>query len=420
MSEAAVVRFDRQGEIGIITVDYPPVNALGPGVPEGIIAALHQGAADPAISAMVLIGAGRSFIAGADIRGFGTARKRLPLGERTYDVLDRIDKPVVAAIHGYALGGGLEKAMACHYRVAVASAKVGLPEVLIGILPGGGGTQRLPRLAGPKVALEMIVSGRHVPAAGGARRSASSTRSGRKTPICAPRPWPMRATSPAARCRGCATATSASPRRAPNPACSTPCANRSPGARATRRRPINCILAVEAACTLPFDQGMAREQELFSELDNADGGAGAAIRLLRRARGGEAARPAAPRSAPVHRRRRDRRRNDGRRHRHVLRRFRLSRAHHGCQRGGAGARHGAHPRQLRHLGQARQPGAGRDGAAAGAHSPGRRLRGDRRRRHRRRGGVRGDGRQEAGVPRARPRDEAGRAAALQHLGARHR
>ena len=120
--------------------------------------------ADPAIRAMVLIGAGRSFIAGADIRGFGTGRKRPPLGSRTYDVLDRSEKPVVAAIHGFALGGGLENAMACHYRIAVPSAKVGLPEVLIGILPGGGGTQRLPRLAGPKAALDMITSGRHVPA----------------------------------------------------------------------------------------------------------------------------------------------------------------------------------------------------------------------------------------------------------------
>ncbi len=137
MTDATPVRFERDGDIGVITVDYPPVNALGPGVAEGIIAALKQGEADPAVRAMVLIGAGRSFIAGADIRGFGTARKRLPLGRRVYDVLDAATKPVVAAIHGYALGGGLEIAMACHYRIAVPSAKVGLPEVLIGILPGG-------------------------------------------------------------------------------------------------------------------------------------------------------------------------------------------------------------------------------------------------------------------------------------------
>src|SRR5271156_1074509 len=164
MSEAPVVSLTREADIGVITVNYPPVNALGPGVAEGIIDCLKQGLADPAITAMILIGAGRSFIAGADIRGFGTGRKRLPIGERVYDKLDASAKPVVAAIHGYALGGGLENALACHYRIAVDSAKVGLPEVLIGILPGGGGTQRLPRLIGAPTALEMITSGRHVPA----------------------------------------------------------------------------------------------------------------------------------------------------------------------------------------------------------------------------------------------------------------
>src|SRR5438445_443686 len=116
------------------------------------------------VERLMLIGAGRSFIAGADIRQFGRGPSTAPSGRRPYDVLDDSAKPVVAAIHGYALGGGLEIALACHYRVAVPSAKVGLPEVQIGILPGAGGTQRLPRLIGPKAALEMITSGRHVPA----------------------------------------------------------------------------------------------------------------------------------------------------------------------------------------------------------------------------------------------------------------
>src|SRR5436853_7860170 len=114
---------------------------------------------------MVLIGAGRSFIAGADIRQFGAAPSRPASARRHYDVTDDSPKPVVAAIHGYALGGGLETALACHYRIAVPSAKVGLPEVQIGILPGAGGTQPLPRLAGAKVALVMNTSGPHVPAA---------------------------------------------------------------------------------------------------------------------------------------------------------------------------------------------------------------------------------------------------------------
>src|SRR6516162_962308 len=165
MSGALPVSLERKGDIGVIPVNYPPVNALGPGVAEGIKECVARGNTNPAIKAMVLLGAGRSFIAGADIRAFGTNRPpRLPLGQRVYDMLDASEKPVVAAIHGYALGGGLEIALACHHRIALPSAKVGLPEVLLGILPGGGGTQRLPRLIGPKAAMEMIVSGRHVPA----------------------------------------------------------------------------------------------------------------------------------------------------------------------------------------------------------------------------------------------------------------
>src|SRR6195952_5929355 len=106
MSDSQVVRLEKDGDIGVIIVNYPPVNALGPGVSEGIIDALNTANADPTIKAMVLMGDGRSFIAGADIRGFGTSRKRLPIGQRTYDILDASPKPVVAAIHGFALGGG--------------------------------------------------------------------------------------------------------------------------------------------------------------------------------------------------------------------------------------------------------------------------------------------------------------------------
>src|SRR6201995_266177 len=165
MAEGGLVRFENVDAIGVITIDNPPVNALSPGVPEGIVENVERGNADPAIKAMVLIGAGRSFIAGADIRTFGTNRPPPVEGRRPHQVLDASQKPVVAAIHGYALGGGLELALASNYRIAVPSAKVGLPEVLIGVLSGSGGTQRLPRLIGPKAAMEMIVSGRHVSAA---------------------------------------------------------------------------------------------------------------------------------------------------------------------------------------------------------------------------------------------------------------
>jgi 3-hydroxyacyl-CoA dehydrogenase len=266
MSVASPVRLERDGDIGVIVVDYPPVNALGPGVADGIIDALNSGNADPGIRAMVLIGAGRSFIAGADIRGFGTGRKRAPPGSRTYDVLDRGEKPVVAAIHGYALGGGLENALACHYRIAVPGAKIGLPEVQIGILPGGGGTQRLPRLVGPKVALEMITSGRHVPAPealqlgildevlpdGGDLRSSAVAYARRVADV---RPLP--------RVRD---------RNVPVDDPGVFDAMRKSIARRARNQkaPYRCIEAVEAACTLPFDEGVAREAEFFAELENSD------------------------------------------------------------------------------------------------------------------------------------------------------
>ena len=265
MSDSPVVRLEKDGEIGVIIVNYPPVNALGPGVSEGIIDCLNKANADPAIKAMVLMGDGRSFIAGADIRGFGTARKRLPIGERTYDVLDASPKPVVAAIHGFALGGGLENAMACHYRIAVPSAKVGLPEVLIGILPGGGGTQRLPRLVGAQTALEMITSGRHVPTPEAGRlgivdevlaegvdlRAAAVAYAGK---VADARPLPrVRDKSVTAEPGVFDAMRKSIARKARN-----------------QKAPYNCIAAVEAACTLPFDEGIRREAELFGELENAD------------------------------------------------------------------------------------------------------------------------------------------------------
>ena len=115
----------RHGDVLIVVSNNPPVNALGPGVSEGIIACLAEANADPAITAMVLIGAGRAFIAGADIRQFGKNRVRPPIGLRSHDLLERSDKPVVAAIRGFALGGGLENALGCHYRIATSSARVG-------------------------------------------------------------------------------------------------------------------------------------------------------------------------------------------------------------------------------------------------------------------------------------------------------
>jgi 3-hydroxyacyl-CoA dehydrogenase len=156
------------GDVAVITINNPPVNALSPGVPEGILQGLHQAGEDEAVKAIVLIGGGRSFIAGADIKEFGkitSGQKKRGAGlHPLLYALEDSAKPVVAAIHGQAFGGGLEVAMACHYRVAVRSANVGQPEVKLGIIPGAAGTQRLPRLVGVAKAVEMCQFGEPVKA----------------------------------------------------------------------------------------------------------------------------------------------------------------------------------------------------------------------------------------------------------------
>ncbi len=157
-----LVSLTREGEVGIITVNNPPVNALSPGVPEGIAAAIDAIQKDDQLKAAVLIGGGRTFIAGADIREFGKMTSGLRPGGSLLPFLLAIEdstKPTIAAIHGTAFGGGLEFAMAFHYRVAAASAQVGQPEVKLGIIPGAAGTQRLPRLAGVARAVEMCAIG---------------------------------------------------------------------------------------------------------------------------------------------------------------------------------------------------------------------------------------------------------------------
>ncbi|MBX3489148.1 MAG: enoyl-CoA hydratase/isomerase family protein [Parvibaculum sp.] len=156
-----VATLEKEGEIAVLTLNSPPVNALSGPVREGINNGIKQAIDDADVKAIVLICEGRTFIAGADITEFGKA----PSGPSLFDALAMIEhgpKPVVAAIHGTALGGGLEVALTCHYRVAVPSAKCGLPEVNLGLLPGAGGTQRLPRIVGPEKALEMVTSGQHV------------------------------------------------------------------------------------------------------------------------------------------------------------------------------------------------------------------------------------------------------------------
>ena len=151
------------GDVAVITLNSPPVNALSAAVRQGLFEAFKQADADGAAKAIVLICDGRTFIAGADITEFGSAMADPQLAD-VQNVIEGASKPVIAAIHGTALGGGLEVALCAHYRVAVPSARLGLPEVNLGLLPGAGGTQRLPRVVGVENALSMMTSGRHVPA----------------------------------------------------------------------------------------------------------------------------------------------------------------------------------------------------------------------------------------------------------------
>ena len=156
---ASVVELTQDGDVLLVTINNPPVNALGAAVRQGLVAAMEQADASAEVKAVLIVGQGKAFIAGADIREFG----KPPVAPFLPDVCNRIEactKPVVAVIHGAALGGGLEIAMAAHYRLALPAAKLGLPEVSLGLIPGAGGTQRAPRLMGVKAAAELMLGGK--------------------------------------------------------------------------------------------------------------------------------------------------------------------------------------------------------------------------------------------------------------------
>lgn len=267
-----LVRLSVEGGVGVITVDNPPVNALSPGVPDGILAGVGQFGEDDSVNAIVLIGGGRTFIAGADIKEFGkitSGQKRSGPGLTT--VIERLEnspKPTVAAIHGTAFGGGLETAQGCHYRVALASAQVGQPEVKLGIIPGAHGTQRLPRLAGVEKAVEMCALGDPVSAAdafdhgivdrviegsgyeellaGAIKFAAEIAAGGGPHPKASERD--ERLGTPEAAAAICDAARS--------------------NVRRIRRgqmAPLKAIDAVQCAVTLPFADGIKREAEIFRE-----------------------------------------------------------------------------------------------------------------------------------------------------------
>ncbi|MCP1198484.1 3-hydroxyacyl-CoA dehydrogenase NAD-binding domain-containing protein [Notoacmeibacter sp. MSK16QG-6] len=161
MSDLVATRME--GDIAVVTIDNPPVNALSHALRTAIHTALERAKGDSAARAIVLTGAGPTFVAGAEIKEFGSDKAKAdPSLPDLIALLESIDKPTVAAIHGTALGGGLELSFGCHYRVALAGSKVGLPEINLGLIPGAGGTQRMPRLVGPERALDIIVSGKPI------------------------------------------------------------------------------------------------------------------------------------------------------------------------------------------------------------------------------------------------------------------
>jgi 3-hydroxyacyl-CoA dehydrogenase len=262
MTMSDVVQFEKRGPIGVVSVDNPPVNALGQAVRQGLIDALEKALADTSVQAIVLIGKGRTFVAGADISEFG----KPPKAPSFTDVIERYDvspKPIVAALHGTALGGGLELALGCNYRVAVGSAKCGLPEVKLGILPGAGGTQRLPRLIGVPKALEMIVSGEPVGAAEARSLGlVDAIVEGDLLPSAIAFAEAIAATRPLPRVRNL-TANVDKAKLAPGlfEKATKDAAARARGGRA----PLRCVDAVRAAVELPFDAGLKRERELFEE-----------------------------------------------------------------------------------------------------------------------------------------------------------
>ncbi len=260
---ADVVTRELRGKVLLVTLDHAPVNALSADVRRGLLAAIEAADADSAVEAVLIVGAGRNFIAGADIREFG----KPPVPPSLPDVCNRIEacaKPVVAAIHGAALGGGLEVALAAHYRLAVNGAKLGLPEVQLGLLPGAGGTQRTPRLIGAPAALDLILSGRHA----GAKEALALgliDRLGSSDDILAEGlayvHELLAAHAPVRRTRDAAAL---SDRAASLAAVATARAETTKKSRGLFS-PLKIVDAVEAAIEQPFEDGLRLERKLFLE-----------------------------------------------------------------------------------------------------------------------------------------------------------
>ncbi|WP_193615709.1 3-hydroxyacyl-CoA dehydrogenase NAD-binding domain-containing protein [Massilia sp. YMA4] len=258
----AVVR-ELHDDILVVTINNPPVNALGVAVRRGLLEAFDTAEATPRVRAVLLVGAGRDFLGGADIREFGQP----PQPPALPDVCNRIEacaKPVVAAIHGAALGGGLEVALAAHYRIALGTARLGLPEVLLGLLPGAGGTQRAPRLIGAKAALDLMLSGRHIGAAEalelGMVDRVAAGEVAQEEGLAYARELLARG-APVRRTRDATALSERAAQQAAIDAARDSIARKPTGLFSPGR----IVEAVQAALDLPFDAGLARERQLFIE-----------------------------------------------------------------------------------------------------------------------------------------------------------
>jgi 3-hydroxyacyl-CoA dehydrogenase len=267
-----VVSVGIEDGVAVVTVNNPPVNAISQGVRHGLMEAMSAVARDQTVEAAVVIGAGNVFIAGADVREFG----KPPLEPFLPDViaaLEACDKPVVAAIHGVALGGGLEIALGCHYRIADAKAKLGFPEVNLGIIPGAGGTQRLPRVAGIEVAVDLITSGRQIGAkeakqlhivdsvtetngdAGALKTAAIAFAKQKAAEVKAGARLPRLSQNPVER---------------PSPAFFDTQKEKIARSARGQHSPLKALEAVKAAAELPYAEGLRREREIFTELRGSD------------------------------------------------------------------------------------------------------------------------------------------------------
>lgn len=251
------------GDVLVVTIDNPPVNALGVDVRRGLTAAIDAAGADAAVKAVLIVGTGKTFIGGADIREFG----KPPMTPFLPDVCNGIEacsKPVIAVIHGAALGGGLEIALAAHYRLALPGAKLGLPEVALGLLPGAGGTQRTPRLIGAAAALDMTLSGRHVGAAEAAKLGLVDRVVDGADPLAAGLAYAQELVhggAPVRRTRDATQLADTAAQRAAIDSARAETAKKSRGLFS----PLKIVDAVQGALELPFDEGQALERKLFLE-----------------------------------------------------------------------------------------------------------------------------------------------------------